>query len=639
MIDSPVPALDHPFDYAIPDHLVDDIVVGARVRVPLRSGGRRADAYVIELAEQSDFDGQLSAIDELVSPIPVLTPEVWRLARRAADRAAGTASDIVRLAVPKRHVRVEKAWLAAEEPKPLSIEPPAVEGYADPDRLTAPGTRSALSAIPTLAETDAGVTVGRWAATVAQLAARVLATGRSTIVCVPDYRDQDQLQSALADCVPAHAVSRLDARQSAAERYRAFLECLRPGPRVIIGNRSTIYAPAAELGLILVWDDADDLHAEPLAPYVHTRDAALIRQEDSGCALILAGHTRSVEAQRLVELGWLTAVEPARTTSPRVILSDPAQTGETARIPSAAWRAAREALAHGPVLVQVSRPGYAPVVACQRCHTAARCRTCHGPLGIRSAGAAPSCALCGAIQAGWACDECGATQLRLVTRGTGRTTEELGRAFPGTMVVTSDGEHRVERVPARPALVVATRGAEPVADGGYHAILLLDGERMLAREALSIAMDCLRWWANAAALSAPRAPVVLVGVGGRLGQALATWTPESFAAAELADRRELAFPPAVRTASVSGDLSAVERAIDGVDPALYRDVLGPTELPDGGVRSVVRFDYAKGAALAAAMRAAIIANTTTRRRTPAAKGGYRPPPSLRIRFDETEILQ
>lgn len=207
------------------------------------------------------------------------------------------------------------------------------------------------------------------------------------------------------------------------------------------------------------------------------------------------------------------------------------------------------------------------------------------------------------------------------------------------MVVTSDGEHRVERVPARPALVVATRGAEPVADGGYHAILLLDGERMLAREALSIAMDCLRWWANAAALSAPRAPVVLVGVGGRLGQALATWTPESFAAAELADRRELAFPPAVRTASVSGDLSAVERAIDGVDPALYRDVLGPTELPDGGVRSVVRFDYAKGAALAAAMRAAIIANTTTRRRTPAAKGGYRPPPSLRIRFDETEILQ
>lgn len=639
MIDSPVPALDHPFDYAVPEHLAEQLTVGARVRVPLRSGGRLADAYVIELPEHSDFDGELSPIEELVSPIPVLAPEVWRVARRAADRAAGSASDIVRLAVPKRHVRVEKAWLAAQREDSSPLTPTPVEGYADTERLFAPNARSALSAIPSLGSTSGGVTVGRWAISAAQLASQVLAAAKTTIICVPDYRDQHQLQAALADLVPESRISRLDARQSAAERYRNFLECLGAGPRVIIGNRSTVYAPARDLGLILVWDDADDLHAEPLAPYVHTRDAALIRQEDSGCALVLMGHTRSVEAQRLVELGWLRAVDPERTSKPRVILSDPAQTGEAARIPAAAWRAAREALTTGPVLVQVARPGYAPVVACQRCHTGARCSTCHGPLGIRSAHAAPSCALCGAIAASWSCDECGGTQLRLVTRGTGRTTEELGRAFPGTMVITSDGEHRVERVPAKPALVVATRGAEPVADGGYHAVLLLDGDRMLAREALTIAMDCLRWWSNAAALSAPRAPVVLVGVGGRLSQAFATWTPAAFAASELSDRRELAFPPAIRTTSVSGELGAVERAVDSVDAGIYRDVLGPTELPDGGVRSIVRFDYADGPAVAAALRAALVANATRRRRTPAAKGGYRPPPSLRIRFDETEILQ
>src|SRR6185436_6072340 len=65
-----------------------------------------------------------------------------------------------------------------------------------------------------------------------------------------------------------------------------------------------------------------------------------------------------------------------------------------------------------------------------------------------------------------------------------------------------------------PALVVATRGAEPIAAGGYRAVLLLDGERMLLRESLRVAEDCLRWWSNAAALAAPGATVHPARVGG-----------------------------------------------------------------------------------------------------------------------------
>src|SRR5699024_10016853 len=130
---------------------------------------------------------------------------------------------------------------------------------------------------------------------------------------------------------------------------------------------------------------------------------------------------------------------------------------------------------------------YAPVIACQRCRTGARCRACGGALAITRSGQPPQCSLCGALATDWRCDECDDTRLRLVSRGSERTTEELGRAFPGTTVITSDGDQPVERIPARPALVVSTRGAEPVADGGYSAVLLLDGDRMLAREALTIA--------------------------------------------------------------------------------------------------------------------------------------------------------
>src|SRR5690606_500700 len=149
------------------------------------------------------------------------------------------------------------------------------------------------------------------------------------------------------------------------------LRCLDVSPRVIVGNRSALYAPAQQVSLIAVWDDGNSLHAEPRAPYVHGRDVALVRRELQSCALLFAAHTRSTEVQRLVDLDWLRELRPTRLVAPSVIPTA-YQTGDDrlaaqARIPSAAWRKARAALAHGPVLVQVARPGYAPTIACQEC--------------------------------------------------------------------------------------------------------------------------------------------------------------------------------------------------------------------------------------------------------------------------------
>ncbi|AWB86441.1 hypothetical protein [Mycetocola zhujimingii] len=700
-IDSPLPQLDHLFDYSIPPELAETAVPGVRVMVPFRSAGRLSRGYIVDVVAKAEgFDGTLSPLDSVVSAVPVLTPELWSLARRLADRAAGSATDILRLAIPPRQVRVEKTWVAeqaeqaatdatADHDADVTTDAPAhdapvpeapanhapatdapasdvsatdapaadapangpdsepgqhplpIHGYPESlgDAIDA-GSRIALAAIPTV--TDLGTAwVGRWALTIAELSARVVASGSSVIVALPDYRDQDQLQAALERIVPPEQLTRVDARQSNAERYRSFLDCLTTQPRVIIGNRSAVYAPAARLGLIVVWDDGDPLHAEPLAPYVHARDAALVRQEESGAALVFAGHTRSTDVQRLVEIGFVTPVGPSRVYTPRVMLtatSNEAESGAvTARIPSMAWRQAKEAIQTGPVLVQVARPGYAPVIACARCSQAARCTACHGPLGIPRAGAQPACTLCGAIAGNWACDNCEGTKLRLVTRGTGRTAEELGRAFPGVRVVVSDGERQVTGVSGSPALVVATRGAEPVADGGYAAVLLLDGDRMLAAESLRIAEDCLRWWSNAAALSAPGAPVILTGVAGTLATAVATWNQPAFASAELADRRTLRFPPAVRVASVTGDDTAVRDAVAAVTSLVPADVLGPVPTSDG-VRTILRLDYGKAQAAARELRAAVVKNATTRRKPPAGKAAYRQVPTLRVRFDDPEIL-
>jgi primosomal protein N' (replication factor Y) len=646
VLDSPLPQLDHLFDYRIPDEFATEALPGVRVTVPLRTAGRVARGYIVETVSESDgFEGELSVLDSVVSAVPVLTPDVWALARAAADRAAGGAGDILRLAIPARQVRVEKAWQRLQENGPDDLpvpDAPEIDGYAVvlAEHLAA-HSRVALDVIPQVIELRSGTWVGRWAVTLAQAAARTVAAGETAILAVPDYRDSDQLFAALGEYLPAEQITRVDASQPNADRYRAFLDCLTDVPRVILGNRSAVYAPAASLGLIAIFDDGDPLYAEPLAPYVHARDAALIRQQQSGAALILAGHTRSVDAQRLVDIGWLDAVGPERGTTPRILVTAKADHEDavavTARIPSMAWRQAKEAIATGPVLVQVARPGYAPVIACATCSSAARCATCAGPLGITRAGAAPSCTLCGAIAAGWTCQTCEGTKLRLVTRGTGRTAEELGRAFPGVPVLISDGERQVTIVDARPALVIATRGAEPVAAGGYAAVLLLDGDRMLAAEHLRIGEDCLRWWSNAAALARPGAPVVLTGVTGDLARALATWTQPAFAHAELLDRRALRFPPAVRAASVSGDATAVAEALAEVRDLPGASILGPTPA-DEGVRAILRVDYAQAGDASRLLRGAVVRNATKRRKAPQGKAGYRPPPTLRVRFDDPEIL-
>lgn len=579
-LDSPLPQLDRLFDYRIPAALAEAVVPGARVRVPVRAARRVMDGWVVELAAESEYPGTLADLEQLVSPVPVLTADVWRLARRVADRAAGVAADVLRLAIPRRQARVEQAWLQSAPALPPAATPPhpigpAIAGYPESlPRAIAAGARIVLPAIPE---------PGAWLTTIAGIVAPVLDAARSAIVALPDQSDVRRAEAALASALGAERVVRLDADQPAAARYRAFLAAASRSGLAIVGTRSVVYAPARDLGLVIVWDDGDPGYQEPLAPGVHARDAALVRQELSGCALVLMAHSPSAEAQRLVEIGWCERIAFSPRRLPEVVPTE-LQVGrdrlsEQARIPSSAWRTAAAALEHGPVLVQVSRPGAD------------------------------------------------------TPTGSSRTASELGRAFPRARVVVSHGGSRIDDIGPEPALVIATRGAEPRAAGGYRAVLLLDGDRILARESLRVAEDALRTWSNAIALAAPGATVHLVGVGGPIAVALAGWRQSEVISGELLERQQLRLPPMVRTATITGTTVAVEDAVRaaGIDGD---DIIGPIAEDEGTVRVVVRFDYRRGTEVASALRAELVRRASGRR-TAATK---HPPRGgeLRVRMDDPE---
>ncbi len=114
----------------------------------------------------------------------------------------------------------------------------------------------------------------------------------------------------------------------------------------------------------------------------------------------------------------------------------------------------------------------------------------------------------------------------------------------------------LDTVPGTPAVVVSTPGAEPVAEGGYAAALLLDGWAMLSRPDLRAGEDALRRWMGAAALVRPQPAggtvVVVAEPTLRPVQALVRWDPAGYAVRELGERGELGFPPVSRMAAVAG---------------------------------------------------------------------------------------
>ncbi|KMO78072.1 Primosomal protein N' [Mycolicibacterium chlorophenolicum] len=622
-----VPHLDRDFDYLVAAEQSDDAQPGVRVKV--RFHGRLVDAFVLERRSDTDHVGKLGWLEKVVSAEPVLTHDVRRLVDAVAARYAGTRADVLRLAVPPRHATVEKRPAAALEAfVPATVDTAGWSAYSGGAQFVAAlqdgrAARAVWQALPGES----------WPDRLAEVAAVTVNAGRSVLAVVPDQRDVDRLHAACMERADPQRVVALSAGLGPSERYRRWLAVLRGDARLVIGTRSAVFAPVADLGLVLLWDDGDDSLSEPRAPYPHAREVAMLRAHQLRCAAVIGGYARTAESQALVRSGWahdLTASRQAvRACAPRVLaLEDSAYAQErdaaarTARLPSMALDAARRALTSGaPVLVQVPRRGYVPALACARCRTIARCRHCTGPLSLPGRDAAGAvCRWCGREELSLRCVRCGADAVRAVVVGARRTAEELGRAFPGVAVVTSGGDAVVESVPARPAVVVATPGVEPAADGGYGAALLLDSWALLGRQDLRAAEDTLRRWMAAAALVRSRADGGVVAVVAESAiptvQALIRWDPVGHADAELDARTEVGLPPAVHMAAVDGTSDAVNALLGGVVLPDGADLLGPVDLPVGVrrpagvadehpvIRMLARVPRHDGLALSAALRKA-----------------------------------
>lgn len=669
-----LPHLDRPFEYAVTPATA---AAGPGMRVRVRFSGKDTEGIVLGRHDAPTTDRALAPLHRLVSEDVVVPPAMMRVCEEVAERCAGTVGDVLRLALPPRHARAEKADRAAEEKEREEArlaEGPAEQDStervaAEPDALSEPSEteQDPAEAAPTPRPGDrypglaallsrAGSPEGpvpratltldaadTWT-TVAADAIGDLEPAQGALVIAPDQRDVTRLSRVLTERGIAHEI--LAGTEGPEKRYRTFRRILRGATRVVLGNRSAAFAPVRNLALAICWDEADDLLEEPRAPYPHTRTVLQCRSAEERCALLFLSASDSVTLRALSDLGYLARLEPvpAPVTSvrPRIVAMDEylrereGASGRS-RIPQEAMRVIRRGLEKGPVLVQVPRSGYVPAIACTFCRTRAQCPHCAAPLSLAGRNGPLHCRVCGRREDAYRCPECDRTQVRAMVIGSTRTAEELHRAFPDTALKVAGGAHGAledDAVPDR-AIIVATPGAEPAPAGRYAACLLLDADALLGRAAFDADVEAVRRWRGAISLvrSADDGGEVLV-VGTSTLPAirdLVAHRSSFFLDRVLEDRHELDLPPFSRVAEITGDREACRTFLETVELPDGTDVFGPVDLegPDaaGRARAVVRLEPSRSRELAAALRAGVAARSARK-----ARG------ALRVRLDPPDVF-
>jgi primosomal protein N' (replication factor Y) len=384
----------------------------------------------------------------------------------------------------------------------------------------------------------------------------------NVLILVPDAKSVERCLSIFLASGIGKTILTWSSELTKSQRYSNYLQILNGNVQIVIGVRGAIFLPIQDLSLIIVWDEGNDNFSEIRSPGWHAREVAIERTRQQGCALILGSFSPSLVSTSYVLAGWLKPLQPPREIfrefSPRFNgiseLSSPDQRG---RISSKAWKTIQKGLQSGPVLIQVPLRGYIRSLVCQKCANHARCQ-CGGKLIIASVKKNIVCGLCGVFQSDWQCNYCAGKTFRHSGIGDERTLEEIGKAFPGVTIRSSNQSSMILDEVRGPCIVLATPGSEPRAVNGYSAIVFLDSRIFLERATVNAEEQARLNWFSVSALAAKNAEVFLDVVATDPNfQALLRWDPWHSASRDLMERSDLQLPPQFKAVSVIGPHSDI----------------------------------------------------------------------------------
>ncbi len=448
--------------------------------------------------------------------------------------------------------------------------------------------------------------------------ARVVRVGGRAIVLVPEISLTPQT-AARFEAVFAERVAVLHSALSDAERVAAWQACARGDVDVVVGARSAVFAPLANVRLIVVDEAHESTYKQDVVPRYHAVAVARERMRIASGVLLLGSATPSLESYAAARAGRMGLIEMHERASGgplpdiRVVdLSREFAQGNRGIFSAALTQALAERIECGEKSVLfVNRRGSARFLLCRECGTVPECPRCSVALALHRSEGLLRCHYCDhREQVPRRCRHCGGEAVKELGVGTERVVEEVLRLFPAAIVLRMDsdtttrvGDHaRILRAFSEEGDVLV--GTQMVAKGLDFPTVTLTG--VVAAD-VGLHVPDFR--------AAERTFALVMQACGRSGRARAgaaivqTYAPEhpairyaalhdyeGFADLELGERRALGYPPATRLVylgvighSRARAQSAAARYAREVEATGVAEVLGPAPYPIARLNDEWRF--------------------------------------------------
>ena len=398
--------IEGPFDYTVPTDLENKISEGARVWVNFRN--KKEVAYVVGLSNKTTIN-KLKEISILIDEEPILGEKMLLLTRQLADYYCCSWGEAIEAALPdelRKGKEVKQGdgslnKVLEKENRPLSFllqGADRMDVYLNEIKLAVSNRESVIVIF-----TDIN----------AVLKAKEVIQQNLKIIPQVLYRKQPK-------------------------ELQAWISVKQADFSVVLGTRSSIFAPVNNLGLIIVDQEEDQVYKQEQVPHYHVREVALMRVKIESARVIFGTTSPSLESYHLVESGQLQYQSITSIQAyPQVKVIDLRRLAYAERKSKTLFSkflidAIAVTLAQkGKVLLVINRKGFATFAACQNCDVALKCPRCNINLVYHFDEDKLKCHHCNfKMDLPKICPSCNAGYIKYSGMGTERIESELARIFP-----------------------------------------------------------------------------------------------------------------------------------------------------------------------------------------------------------------